>query len=285
MVGRRSLHALRAAVQRSALPRPRRPPGEFPPNTVQLSTLLSIKTGGCPEDCKYCPQSSRYDTNVENEPLLSIDAVVAAARAARASGATRFCMGAAWRGPKDRDLYSVLELVRAVKGLGLESCATLGMLKDGQAEQLRDAGLDYYNHNLDTAPDFYGEIITTRDYQDRLDTLDEGTQGGDPRLLRRNRGHGRDAPAARRADRAARKPRSAARVGADQQPRAGRRDAAARPARRSTRSSSCARSQPPGSRCRRAMCASRPADRSWAKECRHCASSPARTRSSTATSS
>ena len=150
----------------------------FPPNTVQLSTLLSIKTGGCPEDCRYCPQSSRYDTDVENEPLLSIDAVVAAARAARASGATRFCMGAAWRGPKDRDLHSVLELVRAVKGLGLESCATLGMLKDGQAEQLRDAGLDYYNHNLDTAPDFYGEIITTRVYQDRLDTLEKVRKAG-----------------------------------------------------------------------------------------------------------
>ena len=150
----------------------------FPPNTVQLSTLLSIKTGRCPEDCKYCPQSSRYDTGVENEPLLGIDAVLAAARAARANGATRFCMGAAWRGPKDRDLHNVLELVRAVKGLGLESCATLGMLKDGQAEELRDAGLDYYNHNLHTAPDFYGEIITTRDYRDRLDTLDKVRKAG-----------------------------------------------------------------------------------------------------------
>ena len=143
----------------------------FPPNTVQLSTLLSIKTGGCPEDCKYCPQSARYGTGVENAPLLSVDAVVAAAAAAKAGGATRFCMGAAWRGPKERDLQQVVELVRAVKGLGLESCATLGMLKEGQAEQLKAAGLDYYNHNLDTAPDFYGEIITTRDYQDRLDTL------------------------------------------------------------------------------------------------------------------
>ncbi len=144
----------------------------FPPNTVQLSTLLSIKTGGCPEDCKYCPQAARYHTGVENEPILGVDAVVAAANAAKANGATRFCMGAAWRGPKDRDLQGVLQLVRAVKGLGLESCATLGMLKDGQAEQLKDAGLDYYNHNLDTAPEFYGEIITTRTYQDRLDTLD-----------------------------------------------------------------------------------------------------------------
>ena len=150
----------------------------FPPNTVQLSTLLSIKTGGCPEDCKYCPQAARYDTGVENEPILSVDAVVAAATVAKANGATRFCMGAAWRGPKDRDLQGVLELVRAVKALGLESCATLGMLKDGQAEQLRDAGLDYYNHNLDTAPEFYGEIITTRTYQDRLDTLDRVRRAG-----------------------------------------------------------------------------------------------------------
>ena len=150
----------------------------FPPNTVQLSTLLSIKTGGCPEDCKYCPQAARYDTGVENEPVLSVDSVVAAATAAKASGATRFCMGAAWRGPKDRDLQQVLELVRAVNGLGLESCATLGMLKDGQAEQLKDAGLDYYNHNLDTAPEFYGQIITTRDYRDRLDTLDRVRRAG-----------------------------------------------------------------------------------------------------------
>ena len=150
----------------------------FPRNTVQLSTLLSIKTGGCPEDCKYCPQAARYDTGVGNEPVLSVDSVVAAAKAAKASGATRFCMGAAWRGPKDRDLQKVLELVRAVNGLGLESCATLGMLKDGQAEQLKDAGLDYYNHNLDTAPEFYGQIITTRDYRDRLDTLDRVRQAG-----------------------------------------------------------------------------------------------------------
>ena len=150
----------------------------FPPNTVQLSTLLSIKTGGCPEDCKYCPQSTRYDAGVANEPLLGVDDVLAAAQAAKANGATRFCMGAAWRGPKDRDLDKVLELVRAVKGLGLESCATLGMLKAGQAEQLRAAGLDYYNHNLDTAPEFYGKIISTRAYQDRLDTLDKVRAAG-----------------------------------------------------------------------------------------------------------
>jgi biotin synthase len=150
----------------------------FPPNAVQLSTLLSIKTGGCPEDCKYCPQSIRYQTGVADEPLMSLDAVVAAASAAKASGATRFCMGAAWRGPKDRDLQRVLELVAAVHDLGLESCATLGLLKDGQAQQLQAAGLDYYNHNLDTAPEFYGEIITTRDYQDRLDTLERVRAAG-----------------------------------------------------------------------------------------------------------
>ena len=150
----------------------------FDPNTVQLSTLLSIKTGGCSEDCGYCPQAARYDTGVESQGLLEIDAVLEAARAAKAAGATRFCMGAAWRGPKQRDLDPVLDMVREVKALGLETCATLGMLKDGQAEQLRDAGLDYYNHNLDTAPEFYGEVITTRAYQDRLDTL-ERVRGAD----------------------------------------------------------------------------------------------------------
>lgn len=144
----------------------------FDANTVQLSTLMSIKTGGCSEDCGYCPQAARYDTGVENQGLLDIATVLEAARAAKAAGATRFCMGAAWRGPKQRDLEPVLDMVREVKAMGLEACATLGMLKDGQAEQLKDAGLDYYNHNLDTSPEFYGEIITTRDYQDRLDTLD-----------------------------------------------------------------------------------------------------------------
>ena len=144
----------------------------FAPNRVQLSTLLSIKTGGCPEDCGYCPQSARHESAVADEPMLSCEDVVAAARTAKQSGATRFCMGAAWRGPKQRDLDPVLEMVREVKALGLETCATLGMLRDGQAEQLRAAGLDYYNHNLDTAPEFYGEVIHTRDYQDRLDTLE-----------------------------------------------------------------------------------------------------------------
>ncbi len=142
------------------------------PNTVQLSTLLSIKTGGCPEDCGYCPQAARYHTGVDNEAMLALDEVVAAAAAAKAAGATRFCMGAAWRGPRDRDLEPVLAMVREVKALQLETCATLGMLKPGQAERLKAAGLDYYNHNLDTAPEFYGEIVGTRAYSDRLDTLD-----------------------------------------------------------------------------------------------------------------
>ncbi len=144
----------------------------FNPNEVQLSTLLSIKTGGCPEDCGYCPQAARYHTEVDNEALLSLDEVLEAAKAAKENGATRFCMGAAWRGPKQKDLNPVLDMVKAVKALGMETCATLGMLREGQAEQLRDVGLDYYNHNLDTAPEFYNEVITTRDYQDRLDTLD-----------------------------------------------------------------------------------------------------------------
>lgn len=148
----------------------------FDPNKVQLSTLLSIKTGGCSEDCGYCPQAARYDTGVENQGLLNLDDVLVAARAAKAAGASRFCMGAAWRGPKQRDLDPVLDMVRAVRALGLETCATLGMLKDGQAEQLKDAGLDYYNHNLDTAPEFYGDVITTRQYQDRLDTLERVRQ-------------------------------------------------------------------------------------------------------------
>jgi biotin synthase len=147
-------------------------------NAVQLSTLLSIKTGGCPEDCAYCPQAARYHTGVDNQAMLSLPEVAAAAAAAKAAGASRFCMGAAWRGPKDRDLEPVLAMVREVKALGLETCATLGMLRNGQAERLKDAGLDYYNHNLDTAPDFYGEIISTRDYRDRLDTLERVRAAG-----------------------------------------------------------------------------------------------------------
>jgi len=143
----------------------------FDPSRVQLSTLLSIKTGGCEEDCGYCAQSAHHDTPVEDQPMMTVDEVVAAARTARDNGATRFCMGAAWRGPKDADLAKTLEMVREVKALGLETCATFGLLKDGQAERLKDAGLDYYNHNLDTSPEKYADIIHTREYNDRLDTL------------------------------------------------------------------------------------------------------------------
>ncbi|SDX95411.1 biotin synthase BioB [Nitrosomonas sp. Nm33] len=147
-------------------------------NAVQLSTLISVKTGGCPEDCGYCPQAARYHTGVENQDMLSLDTIMAAAQTAKAEGATRFCMGAAWRGPKQRDIDRMTEIIEAVKDLGLETCATLGILKPGQAEQLKQAGLDYYNHNLDTSPEFYGEVITTRDYQDRLDTLEEVRRAG-----------------------------------------------------------------------------------------------------------
>lgn len=147
-------------------------------NGVQLSTLISVKTGGCPEDCGYCPQAARYHTGVDNQAMLSTDEVVTAAMAAKEKGASRFCMGAAWRGPKQRDIEKMTEMVRAVKALGMETCATLGMLKSGQAQQLREAGLDYYNHNLDTAPEFYEEIITTRQYGDRIDTLQKVRDAG-----------------------------------------------------------------------------------------------------------
>jgi len=150
----------------------------FDPAEVQISTLLSIKTGGCPEDCGYCPQSARYDTGVEAEKLMALDAVLAEARAAKNSGASRFCMGAAWRSPKDRDLDAVCDMVEGVKALGLETCATLGMLTAPQARRLKNSGLDYYNHNLDTSPEFYGAIITTRTYQDRLETLDHVREAG-----------------------------------------------------------------------------------------------------------
>ncbi len=140
-------------------------------NAVQVSTLLSIKTGACPEDCAYCPQSARFDTGLKVEKLMPLDAVIARARTAKENGASRFCMGAAWRSPRDKDLGKVADMVREVKALGLETCATLGMLSADQAQTLKDAGLDYYNHNLDTSPEYYSEIITTRCYQDRLDTL------------------------------------------------------------------------------------------------------------------
>ncbi len=150
----------------------------FEANQVQLSTLLSIKTGGCPEDCGYCPQSVHYDTGVEAGKMLDVEAVREAAEAAKAQGASRFCMGAAWRAPKDRDIDKVAELIGVVKGLGLETCCTLGMLSETQAHTLKAAGLDYYNHNLDTAPEAYGRIISTRDYQDRLDTLSRVREAG-----------------------------------------------------------------------------------------------------------
>ena len=143
----------------------------FDVNEIQLSTLLNIKTGGCSEDCSYCGQSARHPTSVEAEPLLDLETVLVAARKAKAAGATRFCMGAAWRSPRDRDLDLVLPLIQAVNELGLETCVTLGMLERHQAQRLRDAGLDYYNHNLDTSQDFYDKVVSTRTYQDRLDTL------------------------------------------------------------------------------------------------------------------
>lgn len=143
----------------------------FDANAVQISTLLSIKTGACPEDCAYCPQSAHYKTELDVERLLPLEAVLEEARAAKASGASRFCMGAAWRSPRDKDLAHVEAMIRGVKALGLETCVTLGMLSQPQTERLKTAGLDYYNHNLDTSPEFYGEVITTRTYQDRLDTL------------------------------------------------------------------------------------------------------------------
>jgi len=150
----------------------------FDPNEVQISTLLSIKTGGCPEDCGYCPQSAQFDTGVKADKLLDVEAVVTEAKKARAAGASRFCMGAAWRSPKDKDVVKVATLIREVKSLGLETCATLGMLTPTQAQALKDAGLDYYNHNLDTSEAFYPEIITTRTYQDRLDTLHHVREAG-----------------------------------------------------------------------------------------------------------
>ncbi len=143
----------------------------FPEGDIELATLISIKTGGCPEDCSYCPQAARYDTGVEAQKLMNLDEVLVAARAAKEAGSNRFCMGAAWRSPKDRDIEKVARMIREVKALGLETCATLGMLEEDQAIALKKAGLDFYNHNIDTSEDFYGSIIKTREYQDRLDTL------------------------------------------------------------------------------------------------------------------
>lgn len=150
----------------------------FAPNEVQVSTLLSIKTGGCPEDCAYCPQSARYDTGLEKEKLMDVDLVVSQARAAKEQGATRFCMGAAYRSPTDKHLDRILEMIREVRALGMETCATLGMVNREQADRMAEAGLDYYNHNIDTAEDFYGDIITTRTFDDRMETLENVRQAG-----------------------------------------------------------------------------------------------------------
>ncbi|STV08495.1 biotin synthase [Klebsiella pneumoniae] len=150
----------------------------FDPRQVQVSTLLSIKTGACPEDCKYCPQSARYKTGLEAERLMEVEQVLESARQAKNAGSTRFCMGAAWKNPNDRDMPYLEQMVKGVKALGLESCMTLGTLTDSQAQRLAEAGLDYYNHNLDTSPEFYGNIITTRTYQERLDTLDKVRDAG-----------------------------------------------------------------------------------------------------------
>lgn len=150
----------------------------FNPNQVQVSTLLSIKTGKCSEDCGYCPQSVRYETGLEVEPLMPIDEVISNAQAAKDNGSSRFCMGAAWRSPKDRDMNAIVNMVKEVKSLGLETCMTLGMLTDAQTQQLKEAGLDYYNHNLDTSPEYYTDVITTRTYQDRLDTLQRVRKAG-----------------------------------------------------------------------------------------------------------
>ena len=150
----------------------------FNANAVQVSTLLSIKTGKCSEDCGYCPQSARYDTELESEPLMPLEEVIAAAKIAKENGSSRFCMGAAWRNPKDKDLTPVIKMIKEVKAMGMESCVTLGMLTDGQTEELKEAGLDYYNHNLDTSPEYYGEVITTRTYQDRLDTIQRVRDAG-----------------------------------------------------------------------------------------------------------
>lgn len=150
----------------------------FSPNTIQISTLISIKTGSCPENCSYCPQSAHFDTGLKKEPLMAIQEVVEAAKKAKEAGSTRFCMGAAWRGPRDQDLDVVCQMVSEVKKLGMETCVTLGLLKENQAEALRDAGLDYYNHNIDTSPDHYGKIITTRTFEDRIQTLDHVRKSG-----------------------------------------------------------------------------------------------------------
>ena len=254
------------------------------PNEVQLSTLLSIKTGGCPEDCAYCPQSASFDTGVEASKLMPLADVVQAAQAAKAPGRHALLHGCGpGAAPKARDIERVSEMVREVRALGLETCMTLGMLDAPQALALKDAGLDYYNHNLDSDPGYYGSIISTRTYQDRLDTLSHVRESGIKVCLRRHRRPGRDPRTAGRPDRAAGQPRSVPRVRADQQPRPGAGHAAGRhgaagPVRvrahdRRRAHHDAARDGAPVGRAR--------AD--GPKPCRPCVSPPVRTRSSTAT--
>ena len=200
----------------------------FAPGEVQISTLLSIKTGGCPEDCAYCPQSAAYDAGVRAEKLMPLDAVLAEARAARDAGASRFCMGAAWRSPKDRELEQVCAMVEGVKALGLETCATLGMLSAAQARRLKESGLDYYNHNLDSSPEFYEKIITTRTYRDRLETLEHVRAAGLHVCCGGIVGMGETRAGPRRHDRDAGEPAGASGIGADQHAGARRRYAACR---------------------------------------------------------
>jgi biotin synthase len=276
--------AVRAALQRPAVPRADGAPRALRRQRRAAVHLLSIKTGGCEEDCKYCPQSAHFDTGLKAEKLIPLAEVLEAAKAAKANGATRFCMGAAWRSPKDRHLTAIGEMIREVKAMGLETCLTAGMLNDGQAEQLREAGLDYYNHNLDTAPEFYGQIITTRTYQDRLDTLERVRNVGLKVCSGGIVGMGET-----RRQRAGLIVQLAnldpyPEIGAHQQPDPGRRHAAGRCRGAGPASNSSARSRWPASPCRARWCACRPAAKRCPKRCKACVSWPAPTACSTATS-
>ena len=256
----------------------------FDPNAVQVSTLLSIKTGACPEDCAYCPQSIRFETAIDRHDLMPLDEVRAAARRARDAGATRFCMGASYRGPKDSQLEPILAMIKEVKAMGLETCATLGLLRPGQAERLAEAGLDYYNHNLDSSPEFYEKIISTRTYGDRLETLERVRAAGVKVCCGGIVGMGET-----RADRIGllhtlATLAAAARKRADQRARADSGHAARGGRRRSIRSNSSAASPLRGSSCRARTCGCRRAAAISATSCRRCASSRAPTRSSTARS-
>ncbi|BCQ30210.1 biotin synthase BioB (plasmid) [Caballeronia sp. NK8] len=255
----------------------------FDPNAVQLSTLLSIKTGGCEEDCAYCPQSVHHDTGLKAEKLMDVDEVLKAAETAKSNGATRFCMGAAWRNPKDRHLEPIKDMIRGVKAMGLETCVTLGMLEAHQAQGLRDAGLDYYNHNLDTSPEFYGQIISTRTYQDRLDTLEHVRDAGINVCCGGIVGMGES-----RRERAGLISQLAnMEPYPESVPINNLVQVAGTPltgVEALDRSSSCARSRSRASRCRKRWCVSPPAASRWTKRCRRCALPPARIRSFTATS-